>query len=372
MTGKRYADWPGLVEKYGQKRSLTDNLKTAAAAVVNRPELERSPTKMNLQKPRSGTLKGSPSLGRTSPVQRTSSRIGNLEDAEVEDFQFIFRPTSVLPLVVEHSLIQPEAIHFLYVQGISLLYLFTSFSYLLSPPLNFSSPTLFYLVLSLSLSLANTHPAVHHVVNSNYPCLTQTAIILAGVQLQIQLGDQKSDHLEHIKYPFSFSSLPLFLVLILFFCFLNEQKLTISRDSLEHYIPEHLRDKRKQEEWVQDIFSAHQLHKGKDTLALKRAYLEVVQQWPFYGCTFFRVKYLFFLLFPSSSSLFCSPPCFCSLIVRTGVPSQTSFFKQEYQGTVVVGINHFGMSPPFPLSPISFLLFYSLLLLINFNILLSC
>jgi hypothetical protein len=124
------------------------------------------------------------------------------------------------------------------------------------------------------------------VVNSNYPCLTQTAVILAGVQLQIQLGDQKAEHLEHIK------------------------------EALSSYIPEHLRDKRKNEEWVNDIHTAHQLHKGKDPLALKKAYLEVVQQWPFYGCTFFRAK---------------------------GVPSQTSFFKQEYQGTVVVGINHIGI-----------------------------
>jgi hypothetical protein len=104
------------LEKYGQKKTLTDNLKTAAATVVNRPELDRSPTKMNLQRPKSGTLKGSPSQGRAS-VQRANSRIGNLEDAEVEAFQFVYRPTSVLPLAVEHGLSQPEAIHLLYVQG---------------------------------------------------------------------------------------------------------------------------------------------------------------------------------------------------------------------------------------------------------------
>jgi hypothetical protein len=65
----------------------------------------------------------------------------------------------------------------------------------------------------------------------------------------------------------------------------------MNRESLESYIPEHLRDKRKHEEWVQDIYSSHQLHTGKDTFALKKAYLEVVQQWPFYGSTFFKVKY---------------------------------------------------------------------------------
>jgi len=170
--------------------------------------------------------------------------VGSLEDAEVEEFKLVYRPTSVLPLRIEHSLTQPEAVHLLYVQ------------------------------------------AVHHVVNSNYPCLTQTAVVLAGVQLQIQLGDQKPEHYDHI------------------------------REALDRYIPEHLRDKRKNEEWAAEIHTAHQMHKGKDSLALKKAYLEVVQQWPFYGSTFFRVK---------------------------GVPSQTSFFKQEYQGTVVVGINHFGI-----------------------------
>lgn len=245
-----YDDWPKMVEQYGARRTLTDDLKTVAAQVVNRPELTRSPTKITLQTSKSSkasTMRTSTSFGKPAKpaaLARSSSRVGNLEDGDVEDFKLVFRPTSVLPLSVEHSLTQPEAIHLLFVQ------------------------------------------AVHHVVNSNYPCLTQTAIILSGVQLQIQLGDQKPDHLEHIK------------------------------EAWDNYIPEHLRDKRKPEEWVQDIYSAHQMHKGKDVLALKRAYLEVVQQWPFYGCTFFRVK---------------------------GVPSQTSFFKQEYQGTVVVGINHYGI-----------------------------
>lgn len=243
-----YDEWGKLLEQYGSKKSLTDDLKTVAAAVVNRPELVRSPTKVSLQQSKSSTLKHSASYGSkpkpASTLARTTSRVGTLEDGEVDDFKFVFRPTSVLPLSVEHSLEQPEAVHLLFVQ------------------------------------------AVHHVVNSNYPCLTQTAIILAGVQLQIQLGDQKQDHIDHIK------------------------------EALDHYIPEHLIEKRKQEEWVADIVNAHNLHKGKDNLALKKAYLEVVQQWPFYGSTFFRVK---------------------------GVPSQTSFFKQEYQGTVVVGINHYGM-----------------------------
>jgi len=248
-----YDEWPMLVAKYGPKRTLTDNLRTVASAMVNLPEPDsRSPTKVNLQRSKTagGSLNTSPSLKQTlslskSPtLNRTTSRVGSLEDAEVEEFKLVYRPTSVLPLRVEHGLTQPEAIHLLYVQ------------------------------------------AVHHVVNSNYPCLTQTAVVLAGVQLQIQLGDQKPEHYDHIK------------------------------EALDHYIPEHLRDKRKNEEWAADIHAAHQLHKGKDSLALKKAYLEVVQQWPFYGSTFFRVK---------------------------GVPSQTSFFKQEYQGTVVVGINHFGI-----------------------------
>lgn len=249
-----YDDWDTLLEKYGTKRSLTSDLKAVvSSAVVSKPGMERSPTKINLQRSKtSNTLRQTPSLTKStssknsSPttLARSTSRVGPLEDAEVEAFKFVFRPTSVLPLSIEHNLVQPEAVHLLYVQ------------------------------------------AVHHVVNSNYPCLQQTAIILAGVQLQIQLGDQKPEHLEHVK------------------------------EALDNYIPEHLRDKRKPEEWASDVLNAHRLHKGKDTFALKKAYLEVVQQWPFYGCTFFRVK---------------------------GVPSQTSFFKQDYQGTVVVGINHFGI-----------------------------
>lgn len=248
-----YDEWPELLSKYSMKRTITDNLKTVAASVVStKPELIRSPTKISLQRANTHANVGS-SLGLSSSaslnksnatLSRTTSRVGNLEDAEVEAFKFVFRPTAVLPLRVEHSLAQPEAVHLLYLQ------------------------------------------AVHHVINSNYPCLSQTAVILAGVQLQIELGDQKAEHYDHI------------------------------RDEMNRYIPEHLREKRKSEEWLADIHTAHQLHKGKDPLALKKAYLEVVQQWPFYGSTFFRVK---------------------------GVPSQTSFFKQEYQGTVVVGVNHYGI-----------------------------
>lgn len=66
--------------------------------------------------------------------------MGSLEDAEVDEFKFVFRPTSVLPNTVERSLTQPEAIHLLYIQGVasrtefffffSLFFLYSSFMFI--------------------------------------------------------------------------------------------------------------------------------------------------------------------------------------------------------------------------------------------------
>jgi len=167
-----------------------------------------------------------------------------LADAETEAFKLVYRPTAVLPLSMERALAQPEAIHLVYIQ------------------------------------------AVHHVIHSNYPLLSDAAIMLGGCQLQVALGDQKADHLGHIT------------------------------EALDSYIPDHLRGQRKSEEWVTDLFAAHQQHCGKDPVTLKRQYIETVQRFPFYGSTFFKAKY---------------------------IPSVTSFYKQDYQGTVSLGINHTGI-----------------------------
>ncbi|KAN0027485.1 hypothetical protein ACTFIU_010440 [Dictyostelium citrinum] len=124
--------------------------------------------------------------------------------------------------------------------------------------------------------------AVHNVINSNYPCEEDVALKLASIQLQVLVGDQKMEHQDHFK------------------------------ESIARYIPSHLLNKRKVEEWEQLVIPQHSLLRGSDSLQLKRAYLETCQRWAYYGSTFFKAKY---------------------------IPANTSFFTQEFQGKVSIGIN---------------------------------
>ncbi|KAN0043360.1 hypothetical protein ACTA71_011012 [Dictyostelium dimigraforme] len=124
--------------------------------------------------------------------------------------------------------------------------------------------------------------AIHNVINSNYPCEEDVALKLASIQLQVLVGDQKMEHQDHFK------------------------------ESITRYIPSHLLNKRKVEEWEQLVIPQHSLLRGSDSLQLKRAYLETCQRWAYYGSTFFKAKY---------------------------IPANTSFFTQEFQGKVSIGIN---------------------------------
>ncbi|GAM27300.1 hypothetical protein SAMD00019534_104750 [Acytostelium subglobosum LB1] len=159
-------------------------------------------------------------------------------------FRLVYRATSVLPLSMERSIVSPEAIHLFYIQ------------------------------------------AIHHVINSNYPCDEDIALKLASIQLQVTVGDQKPEHQTHL------------------------------RESLPNYIPYHLENKHKPEEWVSLLMPQHTLLRGSNAIALKKAYLETCQRWVYYGSTFFKAKY---------------------------VPTTTSFFLQEFEGKVRIGINGYGV-----------------------------
>ncbi|KYQ91868.1 Band 4.1 domain-containing protein [Tieghemostelium lacteum] len=128
--------------------------------------------------------------------------------------------------------------------------------------------------------------AVYNIINSNYPCEEDIALKLASIQLQVQVGDQKPEHNEYFK------------------------------ESLSRYIPTHLIQKHKPEEWEALVSPQHILLRGSDSIHLKRAYLETCQRWQYYGCTFFSAKY---------------------------VPVTTSFFLQEFEGKVSIGINGHGI-----------------------------
>ncbi|KAF2078262.1 hypothetical protein CYY_000452 [Polysphondylium violaceum] len=155
-------------------------------------------------------------------------------------FRLVYRPTSVLPLSLEKSIVSNEATHLFYIQ------------------------------------------AIHNVINSNYPCEEDIALKLASIQLQVSVGDHKAEHQSHFK------------------------------ESIDRYIPSHLKSKRKPEEWEALVIPQHTLLRGSDPAQLKRAYLETCQRWTYYGSTFFDAKY---------------------------IPTNHSFFQQEFQGKVSLGVN---------------------------------
>ncbi|EGG14603.1 Band 4.1 domain-containing protein [Cavenderia fasciculata] len=162
---------------------------------------------------------------------------------EVGMFRLVYRATSVLPLQLEKNVSSPEAIHLLYIQ------------------------------------------AVHHVVQSNYPCEEDIAVKLASIQLQVNVGDNKQEHTMHL------------------------------RESLNRYIPQHLVSKHTAAEWENIVLPQHVLLRGSNISQLKKAYLESCQRWIYYQSTFFNAKF---------------------------VPVNTSFFTQDFEGRVRIGINSYG------------------------------
>eukprot|EP01113_Clastostelium_recurvatum_P050875 TRINITY_DN9747_c0_g1_i3.p1 TRINITY_DN9747_c0_g1~~TRINITY_DN9747_c0_g1_i3.p1 ORF type:complete len:441 (+),score=129.64 TRINITY_DN9747_c0_g1_i3:184-1506(+) len=128
--------------------------------------------------------------------------------------------------------------------------------------------------------------AVHHVIHSNYPTEVALAVRLAGVQIQEAYGDQRAEHRGFVA------------------------------EALSRFVPEHLIKERKAEEWTAALCQEHSFHTGKDVGTLQRQYLDIVQQCPYYGSTFFRVKH---------------------------IPALQSFYKTEFEGTVHLGINHCGI-----------------------------
>jgi hypothetical protein len=63
------------------------------------------------------------------------------------------------------------------------------------------------------------------------------------------------------------------------------------RKSILGFVPQHLHNQKKIEEWEMLIYKEQDKHKGKDKFIAKLLYLQIVRQWPFYGCTFFSARY---------------------------------------------------------------------------------
>jgi len=88
-------------------------------------------------------------------------------------------------------------------------------------------------------------------------------------------------------------------------------------NAISTYIPEHLLDDKTDYEWEVLLAEQHLKHKGKSTFVLKCLYLDIVRQWPYYGCTFFRAK--------------------------NNTQTNQNFFSTDFEGKVTIGVNQKGV-----------------------------
>lgn len=179
-------------------------------------------------------------------IKESAYALKKLRHKDLPELQLTFRTTSILPLSQERNIKDPMAIHLFYIQ------------------------------------------AVFNVIESNYPCEPDVAAGLAGLQMQLTLGDHKPD-----------THTPEYL-----------------NRFVKAYVPQHLKRKMRSSKWRNRIIEEHKRHTGKDKLILQLLYLQLVRQWPYYGSTFFKAEYL---------------------------PVTQSFYKQPFEGEVRIGINMYGL-----------------------------
>jgi myosin-7 len=101
--------------------------------------------------------------------------------------------------------------------------------------------------------------AVYNVIESEYPCIVEDAVRLAGLQVQITYGDHKP----------------------------GSHSVGFLSQNLKQFVPKDLISSKKPSEWESLIFKAHAANTGKSAEDAKTEYLGIVKQWPFYGVTFY-------------------------------------------------------------------------------------
>lgn len=120
--------------------------------------------------------------------------------------------------------------------------------------------------------------AIHDIVTFRYPVKEKDITVLAALQLQATFGDYQPD-----------AHGPGWLV-----------------PKLSEYMPVHLLNNNKGkkseqlcQEWEQKILEKYSKISGFTSLEAKLNYLDYVQEWPFYGATFFTVEQRQFKDYPS-------------------------------------------------------------------------
>lgn len=127
--------------------------------------------------------------------------------------------------------------------------------------------------------------ALYSVIESEYPCSVDDALILAGLQVQVTYGDHNPS--THV--------------------------VGFLAHNLHNFIPKQLFPQKPAKEWESLIFKAHARNTGKSADDAKGEYLDIVKLWPYYGTTFY-------------------PPCKTVSSGRAKLPSK-----------VVIGVNAEGI-----------------------------
>ena len=126
--------------------------------------------------------------------------------------------------------------------------------------------------------------AVHDIVTDRYPVKEKDVVVLAALQLQAQHGDYKPN--------------------------VHTQGWLSKPETITQYIPQALiladrdakqpkPDLRLCQEWEDKIMSKYKKFNGFTALESKTNYLQLVQEWTFYGATFFQVEQRQFKDYPA-------------------------------------------------------------------------
>jgi len=101
--------------------------------------------------------------------------------------------------------------------------------------------------------------ALYSVIESEYPCVVDDALTLAGLQVQVTYGDHNPT--THV--------------------------VGFLAHNLHNFVPKALMPLKPPKEWEALIFKAHAKDMGKSADDAKGEYLDIVKLWPYYGTTFY-------------------------------------------------------------------------------------
>jgi len=160
--------------------------------------------------------------------------------------------------------------------------------------------------------------AVHDIITDRYPVKEKDVVVLAALQLQAQHGDYKPN--------------------------VHTQGWLSKPETITQYIPQVLiladrdaktpkPDLRLCQEWEDKIMSKYKKFNGFTALEAKTNYLQLVQEWTFYGATFFQVEQRQFKDYPAILLLGAT----CESILLLHPAKRTVLENYDYSSIVTWG-----------------------------------